>query len=956
MPDLGYEILKTRYPTLTEPQYFALRAAYQARHASPAAPAGPDTAPFTPAAPEATQRLRDVEAEARRGFLPGHRLVDSFLRAAQVGEEGVVNLARPVLEHVAPDFMRRAETLAESERQPLYWSHLAREAVKDYLPPTVMGGNLLPIPSAAVGAVGGLAADIAGDPLTYLTMGGTGVGRIIGEGGLGVSRAARMVADAEHAVAPEVRFMGQQILPRAAQVAGAAVGERIDRPVRAVLTASELGPLFNKSFRPAGVTQEAWDAVQRGRQAGRAVADIRKAELLQEANEIFKGVSRDEANQVRQAAETMQDLPDARLQAVKDRYTAFLDRLYNTEEAYGLQRPGAYRRGYAPHIEERGLRKILIETAQLSKVVQAGGPEASRVAQNAARAARAETLTASAQGASRYADLLRASRVAQKFGFGMRRLRQGTLDQIRAAGWTNYIMDAAKALKVRAVSHAENITAQDFVVNALKNADVAERVPAAGAVRDVLEEGAGYYLPRIEGPGAPISVGRDYRALEAITPEQAREMIAGGRPVYHLNDQVAQAINQVGALHRDPGAAQELLGVWDWWTNLWKVHTLNLFPAYYFRNAVGDFSRNWMVGLKDPSYYGRALQALHGRALPAQVPGEAATTVTELYREAQQTGALKGFLRGEIGIDTPTWNPLSKNFKPIRFMAGIGDVMERTGRFAHYLWRRETGMSPEAARKSIAAVLFDYGDMAPADRAIRRVIPFWSWTRYNLPFQLRLAMMKPGEFADLAKVQRAVEAQAGTPPRDEQVPEWMDTALPVRIRKAKTGADVYEYFVLGSWLPAADAVRLFDRNAVMDLIHPTIISALEAAQNVSNRLSGEYQHEPVKKYPGGKEMLFGRIPVDPYLANTLRRHSRYLAEAERGQRDIDEGGVVGGLQKTAARFGAGMRLFPVDQNRERARREREVQRAVSDAKWQIEGEMRRKAEIEKNRRAREAAQ
>ena len=52
-----------------------------------------------------------------------------------------------------------------------------------------------------------------------------------------------------------------------------------------------------------------------------------------------------------------------------------------------------------------------------------------------------------------------------------------------------------------------------------------------------------------------------------------------------------------------------------------------------------------------------------------------------------------------------------------------------------FIERVKEGASYDDAAQDVYKVLFDYGDQSSLDTSIRKVIPFWTWTRKNVPLQ-----------------------------------------------------------------------------------------------------------------------------------------------------------------------------------------------------------------------------
>ena len=135
--------------------------------------------------------------------------------------------------------------------------------------------------------------------------------------------------------------------------------------------------------------------------------------------------------------------------------------------------------------------------------------------------------------------------------------------------------------------------------------------------------------------------------------------------------------------------------------------------------------------------------------------------------------------------------------------------------------------------------LFDYrrGLTGFEDKYLRNfAIPFYAWTRFNMPLQLEMLAMQPGKFAGVAKLKDVVEAQWGGPEPDDQFQaDWFKNAFNIRVRYNEE-AGTYEYFFLDSWLPAADISKLLNVGAFRDMA----VSMLTPAAKVPLELLWNY--------------------------------------------------------------------------------------------------------------------
>lgn len=165
-------------------------------------------------------------------------------------------------------------------------------------------------------------------------------------------------------------------------------------------------------------------------------------------------------------------------------------------------------------------------------------------------------------------------------------------------------------------------------------------------------------------------------------------------------------------------------------------------------------------------------------------------TYQEIYDEALSVDAVKGRMtRSEIGRnvikDVERGGRPTRHLNPTEVGGNVGEFIEDGARLSVYINARRLGMDPTTAAELVNSALYNYAPEAltVAERQyIRRLIPFYTWMRRNIPNMVENLLKTPGKFTWLDKLYRnSIEATGEDP---TYFPEWVkDTgAVPLPMR------------------------------------------------------------------------------------------------------------------------------------------------------------------------------
>lgn len=138
----------------------------------------------------------------------------------------------------------------------------------------------------------------------------------------------------------------------------------------------------------------------------------------------------------------------------------------------------------------------------------------------------------------------------------------------------------------------------------------------------------------------------------------------------------------------------------------------------------------------------------------------------------------------------------------------FGSYVDDRIRMSHVLQKLRQGNSIDEAVQSMKKVFFDYTQLSPFEKQwMKRVFPFYSWSRKNIPFQLEMMVRRPDRIQRFHGGLQAWESAGEVPPEEKYLNEWMRKRFSVRVRRNKWGKN--EYFAFGGWLPLADIQEIF---------------------------------------------------------------------------------------------------------------------------------------------------
>lgn len=281
--------------------------------------------------------------------------------------------------------------------------------------------------------------------------------------------------------------------------------------------------------------------------------------------------------------------------------------------------------------------------------------------------------------------------------------------------------------------------------------------------------------------------------------------------------EVANLANRSYKVLTDEQEMRKFLKVYDGATNWWKMWSLGIRPAYHAKNVVGNVWNAYLGGLTNPKTYGDAA-VFQTKLAQNKLTGTIAGKPTqELYDEMSKRGV---FGEGQYGggefprvlerelAPTKVTDFITPSTRNAFLRAGfkVGQTLEDNARIALFLDQVKKGKSYDQAGKHVQKYLFDYGDVSPFEQStLKRVMPFYTWSRKNIPLQLEAIVAHPDKLSKLGLGISNVQQAAGVDyiPDPSQVPEYLTEKAPVYVGQDKENA-VVSAVTLENLLPFFD--------------------------------------------------------------------------------------------------------------------------------------------------------
>jgi len=292
--------------------------------------------------------------------------------------------------------------------------------------------------------------------------------------------------------------------------------------------------------------------------------------------------------------------------------------------------------------------------------------------------------------------------------------------------------------------------------------------------------------------------------------------------------------------------------------------------------------------------------------------------------------------------------PVGQEFVPFKFGREVGRAIEEQARLVDFIANLKNTGDVTLASQRTKQFLFDYNNLTNFERTfLRRMIPFYTFTRKNLELQARAFLTTPGRVAAEVKVLSGLgDLFAGaelTPEEREALPEWVKYGI--SILSKKSGPNVEIISSLGT--PTEAAFNSIQGNQILGSVSPLLRVPVELTSGynffqrkpiseVTNAMAFKHAPEAVKDFIGYTEVTGRRKDGTTYKQYVALRPARmhFFLNLPPTSRVLSamkqmEAENVSGQMKLMQQL-IGVRPYSFDLEVEAQKRENEMKRKLED--------------------------
>jgi len=460
---------------------------------------------------------------------------------------------------------------------------------------------------------------------------------------------------------------------------------------------------------------------------------------------------------------------------------------------------------------------------------------------------------------------------------------------------------------------------------------------------------------------------------------------------------IVEQIDKFGKSMIGDDATNNLLRAFDKAQNFWKASVTSIFPAFHGRNAMSNVFLNFLdIGSASisPSKHVLATSLLNQNRQATNLArlsvgtGEGAKvakiqlekllnktvltddfgkswTFKEIRKELTNRrvafgGEFTGFLDIREGLKDKIGklagakksfmekvqpvNPLSQNNLAFRAGRAAGNIIEQQARVLNFITNLERTGDVVTSAERTKQFLFDYTNLSDFEKNVmRRLIPFYTFTRKNLELQVGQLAKQPGKLATQAKIFTNVSkmVSGGQLSEDEtkKLPQFLQEGLGIVYKRE--GNKVEMINSLG--IPIEQIFANLKPNAILGSLSPAIAVPLQAAigkhfffdkdlNDVNNATAYKNAPQAIKDYIGftvrknkdGTDRYIALNPTRLFVINNIPPFSRVVSVIG----NLEDTNVSGNLK--ALRILTGLKPYGQDLDEQAKYQEKKKMRELQD--------------------------
>jgi hypothetical protein len=232
--------------------------------------------------------------------------------------------------------------------------------------------------------------------------------------------------------------------------------------------------------------------------------------------------------------------------------------------------------------------------------------------------------------------------------------------------------------------------------------------------------------------------------LTKLEPDVAKKL-GLGEGTHYVQPEVLKGMKRVDEIFTAEGMnkfVRHITAIADIWRPLVTFYK----ASHYRNNIIGNLINNMAAGVKISDY----------KVAGKLITGYRNNTLTEaqmkLIEQAYKHNVVSGgflydahqtFQHADPSILDKTAKALSNNkvIKGVRHQ--FGEKPDDISRLANYINGLNKFGKSDLAAKQVRTYLFNYNELTNADRTMRTIVPFWNWTKRNVPLQMKLLLENP---------------------------------------------------------------------------------------------------------------------------------------------------------------------------------------------------------------------